>query len=322
MSSSSKDATFVQPGGCYLQNELIRCALDTFHCMGLEFRSAQQMKSLEDPAAERCNRPHPDFVGMCTSEVDNFHCTGHSSGCVIQTMFVPNIPYCSLQYNHFPGRDTHLTLYGSCESTDRSTCVWSIDDCNDSTDTYTAASFPLGDNDTTEHICTCDRVQTGACLQMNNDESFDMMCAVSADACDDDSYFQDWKEVLKSGMDCRLCPGFDKDASNVSTERMHPHWQNDRSNNNHSHEHIHATSNSSSINNTSSCRAGIVAGTVVGGILVALLATLVVNYVLCRSTTRATSIQNKANASTTGVPEQTVQDDMEEKKTSTTGTLA
>ena len=66
----------VFPGGCYLQNELMRCALDEFHCQGLEFRSSRQMKESVlsggddgDGTADRCRRPHPDYVGMCTSEI-------------------------------------------------------------------------------------------------------------------------------------------------------------------------------------------------------------------------------------------------------------
>jgi hypothetical protein len=75
----------VHPGGCYLQNELIRCALDEFHCEGLDFVSSRQMRESEDPAAKRCKHAHPDFVGMCTSETGT--CVWYQSQQSKRTMY-------------------------------------------------------------------------------------------------------------------------------------------------------------------------------------------------------------------------------------------
>jgi len=248
----------VYPGGCYLQSELIRCALDQSHCEGLVFRSSRQMKEMQmfgeeeegNDDADRCRRPHPDYVGMCTSGIDKYHCTGHDSGCVIASKFVPNIPYCTIRHNHFPGRDTHLALYGSCTSIDEPTgevtrtCVWSIDDCPgagvDPAINYAPSSFSsIDDDDADAPPCTCDLVKTGACvLESEEWDTGRWTCAVSADACDSESSFRTRKQVEESGRDCRLCDVFDKTVV-VSTERVHS-WRTDH------HHHHHSSSSISS----------------------------------------------------------------------------
>jgi len=295
-SSSMGPSGIVFPGGCYLQGELIRCALDEFHCQGLEFRSARQMKErteFGDGSAERCRRPHPDYVGMCTSGIDNFHCTGDASGCVISSKFIPNVPYCTVQHNHFPGRDTHLALYGSCETIESDgtgvskTCVWSIDDCagagTSGSVTYVPASYAK--TGSAGELCTCDVVQTGACVLGS-----DWTCAVSADACDAASDFRSWREVQMSGRDCRLCEEFDK-TEVVSTDRVHP-WaggggghdhshDHPNGNDDHDHSHDHGHDHSHQGLSGGSCQRGVVVATAVGGVLIALVLTLLV-VLLCR----------------------------------------
>lgn len=327
-SASSESSNVVHPGGCYLQNELLRCALDEAHCNGLEFRSSRQMRESDDEEVGRCQRPHPDFVGMCTSEIDSFHCTGHPSGCVIWSMFVPNISYCSLQYNHFPGRDIHLALYGTCSDSSKGSnaCVWSLDDCpgagTDSDITYTPATFAPTSN--VDSLCTCDKVRTGACAFGE-----DWTCAVSAGACDKESDFRTREQVLEAGRDCRLCPLFDKNSPEaISTENL---WWSGRrsSNDNHQHDnhqhdnHRHDNHRHDNLQDET-CPGGIVAGAM-AGVLVAVGGALAIDY-FCRRRSggnggnRSTVQQSQADHSTE-VPEEASPDEGELTATKT-GTLA
>lgn len=266
------------------------------------------MRESTDEEAGQCQRPHPDFVGMCTSPFDNFHCTGHSSGCVVWEMFVPNVPYCSLQYNHFRGRDIHLALYGTCENATMNTkaCVWSLDDCpgagiNDDI-TYTPTSY--SDMENVDSLCTCDKVSTGACAFGE-----DWTCAISAEACDEESEFRTREEVLATGRDCRLCPLFDKNSPEaISTGNLWMSGHRDRNDDNNNHQH----NNQSDPLHEETCTGGIVAGAT-AGVLVAIGAALAIDS-LCRrrcsgnGRSRSTAHERQANGSATVPPEATLDD--------------
>lgn len=248
----------VHPGGCFLGDELIHCAIEESHCNGLMYASHRQMVGFleqfgdeqnggDNPqydeevaaylaytvrqcAGDHTEASHSDFVGMCTSPKDGFHCTSHASNCALSDQFVHNVPYCSLRYNYFPDRDAAVSLYGSCIPIDSQTgkidhdnvaCVWSIDDCPgvvNQTYAYMGAGQYNGVRDGVDSydgLCTCDKVMTGACVDKNGrdtDKDYDWFtCSVSADACDGDSVFLPWQEVQASGRECRLCDSFEKD---------------------------------------------------------------------------------------------------------------
>ena len=194
------------------------------------------------------------------------------------------MPYCSVQYNHFPQSETHLSLYPRCSSSDfGDTCVYSSDDCGvDEAFTTASLSMVVVPGERIPDLCTCDQVRTGACFHPEQGGA-EWTCAVSADACDADSIFRDWKEVLQEGKDCRLCPDFDKHESPTASTASHLHWGHGRGHGlDHHHRPADIAASSDLFRETPSCQAGIVVGTVVGGSVVALLATLVIHFAYSR----------------------------------------
>ena len=265
--TTSVDATklefpnhLVHAGGCFLEEELMLCAMEASDCRGgLKYKSFRQLLDLfkdvgnpsrqtYDPDAARnvkhilnacagshAKTNHPGYVGMCASPVDGYQCTSHKSNCFHPELFVPDVPFCSLKYNYWSERDASVSLYGSCVpiigSGENSqldytniACVWSERDCPAESNQFMVASQYSGlkSGETYEDLCTCDKVMTGACVDKagknnmvddnhsKNDFEW-VQCAVSPDACDEDSTFIPWQQVQYSGLDCRLCDDFNKE---------------------------------------------------------------------------------------------------------------
>lgn len=232
---------YVFPGGCFVGDELISCALEESSCNGFTFKSyfellnegttlttgfCWQKESLSPPPSLFASSSSNLFNGMCTSSVDNYHCTGHPSNCVISAKFVQSVPFCTIQFNHFPERQSWLSVYGECVPVRRSkdgviqndksfygdgTCVWSIDDCPGIPENNTfypgAASLDyLEEGDT----CSCEKVKTGACQynESKNSNEFNdvnIVCAVSEEACGSSGSFLTWQELAELGGECHLC---------------------------------------------------------------------------------------------------------------------
>lgn len=218
--------SIVHWGGCYLGDDLIHCALESSHCLGLTFRSSRDATTDE----KRCFGPQQsEPLGMCTSAIDQYHCTGDASNCAIPSKFVPQIPYCTLRYNHYPDRTVPLTLYGVCAPGPDNipgrvlgtTCVWSIDSCPLQANVFTPASFSaVGTANSavaTKDLCTCDKVRTGAC----NSGGGNWNCAVSADACAADESFVDWQSLdTQFNRKCYLCDSIRIEANVVKHNRV------------------------------------------------------------------------------------------------------
>ena len=250
----------VHAGACFLDEELMLCAMEASECRGgLKYMSFRQLldefKDVGNPsrttydadaaknikhvlnacAGSHSKTNHPGYVGMCTSPVDGYQCTSHKSNCFHPELFVPDVPYCSLQYNYWSERDSSVSLYGSCVPIIGSgqdsqldytniACVWSERDCPPESNQFMVASQYSGlkSGETYEDLCTCDKVMTGACVDKAGKNNMDsgihskhdfqwVQCAVSADACDEDSTFIPWQQVQYSGLDCRLCDDFNKE---------------------------------------------------------------------------------------------------------------
>ena len=121
-------------------------------------------------------------------------------------------------------------------------------------------------------LCTCDKVRVGACVGKdpdNGDETFN--CAVSADACDDESEF--WsrsklKQEKGNEFECYLCSPFDK--AEVPTVEIG------------AAETISAFSgNNSNSKTTQDCTGGIAVGATVGA-LMGMFLVFAIQFLCCR----------------------------------------
>ena len=119
-------------------------------------------------------------------------------------------------------------------------------------------------------LCTCDKVKTGACVGKDGeDETYN--CAVSADACDDESEF--WsrdklKQEMSDEFECYLCSPFDK--AEVPTVEIG------------AAETISASlSNNNNNNTTQDCTGGIAVGATVGA-LMGMFLVFAIQFLCCR----------------------------------------
>merc|ERR1712232_50005 len=124
--------------------------------------------------------------------------------------FVPQMPFCNLEYNRFEDRDrgTQFSLWGTCTIDNVKTCVWSPEDCPGEYQiphelNYYSDALDPADKSGRDDICTCDNTKVGACVKNGK-----YTCAVSADSCGDGSDFKTWQET-GSEIDCRLCSPFE-----------------------------------------------------------------------------------------------------------------
>lgn len=191
----SIEETFL--GTCYLGTELVHCAWQESECNGLEFRSDRMQVE-----TTRCDANHRQYIGMC---VEDTVCTTDASNCKDAGTFVPEMPYCNIEYNTYPGRTAPgFALWGTCTVSGVSTCVWSEADCPTGTGAIFQTPAEVGYSGNVEDLCTCDNTKVGACLNGGV-----YTCAVSEGACDSSSEFKTWQEIAGI-MDCRLCNDFKK----------------------------------------------------------------------------------------------------------------
>lgn len=192
---SNIEETFL--GACYLGDELVHCAYEEAGCNGLEFRSD---RTQVEPT--RCDANHRQLIGLCTEDTV---CTTDASNCRDPTKFVPEMPYCNIEYNTYPGRTSPgFALWGTCTVDGVSTCVWSEADCPNTTNAVFATPAEVGYSHHVEQLCTCDNTKVGACVNGGI-----YTCAVSESSCDSSSAFRTWQEI-EGVVDCRLCNGFEK----------------------------------------------------------------------------------------------------------------
>ena len=214
---------YVSPGACVSSQEVV-CALEASACPSTSrngtpftFFSSAQLHAASDtsnPGVICLALPMAELSagGRCLADIDQRQCTSHATGCTVADRFSLHDNTCNLEIDTtrvdalgsplktlYPKckRDTEGYLYG------KEYCVWDILDCNPwetpQGQEVTMVGYPVSMFST----CTCDQVQTGAC--MTGQQYF---CAVTQDACAADEVFVPY-HVLHSpygpGLDCRLC---------------------------------------------------------------------------------------------------------------------
>jgi len=197
-------------GGCFLGDQLIKCAWTASECPLLSFKSAT-----EPLGSGRCDENHRDMIGMC---VDETLCTTDANNCKNPDQFIEEFPFCNVEYNrNFERvRGTQYALWGKCTIDGVGTCVWSKDDCPDGNlfqaphelSYYSPNPLDLADKIDDDAICTCENTRVGACKA---DDGYH--CAVSADSCGPESTWFRWQETLPY-IDCRVCSPFKHETRN------------------------------------------------------------------------------------------------------------
>lgn len=153
------------------------CALEKTDCVNPgDFLSSREMQSSPGAHGGSClwqDSIRETRLGRCS----NGYCSPNAESCV-QGGYDESPSNCVVEN----------TKFGSCGG---NRCAWSSDHCHDTEDW----AFPSKD-------CSCDKVQVGGCRKGDGE----VFCAVSPDACDDES---EWLGVLKvkseAGYDCFLC---------------------------------------------------------------------------------------------------------------------
>ena len=189
------------PGGCYIgsaiNDELIHCAWEAEDCGVYTYRSFAAIEAAQ--VSNKCRLNHRQYAGMC---LDELLCTGDSSNCQDPSTYADQSPFCNFEYNRYPNPpSSDFWLSGQCTVNGETTCVYSANACSAAGGTYQIPA-DMGYADT----CTCNRVKTGACRRSNGD----LMCAVSASACDSSDTYVEWNQ-LAGQIDCTLCAGFPKE---------------------------------------------------------------------------------------------------------------
>jgi len=188
------------------------CAFEKAHCpAGTTFVSARMLDlQFKDSPALNCISQGKNVpMGRCTQPSDNGLCTGNKSNCqgCFETdgiCFELNNQACTLEATNNIDGIMNITTFGSCvnpTNPEEESCLWSRDECP-STDMWVTPSRKLGYSEETNDICTCDKVLVGACRFGE-----ELLCAVSADSCDDVSQYIGVKELrdIQPSLDCRLC---------------------------------------------------------------------------------------------------------------------
>lgn len=192
----------VQAGACMIGGSLVQCALEATECFkdndesvdNVHFLSSRQLQTQPGAHGGTCiERDDTESVriGMCITEntENNSFCTSSETSCP-NGEFDEDVDACSILQDVSAPNGAY-SLYGQCDDV----CVWSAKEC-------TTGTF----QNATEARCSCEQVQTGACVY--NGVAY---CAVSEAACDDVSTWEDAASLRTNyQVDCRLCREFDQ----------------------------------------------------------------------------------------------------------------
>ena len=232
---------YVEAGACVLatdQEVLVSCELEAVNCpSGSTFLSSRQLHQQGVSRRNRKNRrqlQHPVDVntaghehllscltasetndvtlGRCTSTLDLDICTSHATGCQVANQFVPQDPTCTvtndLRYTTMPSPSIYPSCIPDALRSSEYVCVWDLNQCSslDPNGGSTDNDFGFPASGLGAGRCNCHHVQTGACFHA---ETQSYHCAVSEQACDNQTTFVQWNQLTLSqfgpGLDCRLC---------------------------------------------------------------------------------------------------------------------
>eukprot|EP00548_Thalassiothrix_antarctica_P010694 CAMPEP_0194159316 /NCGR_PEP_ID=MMETSP0152-20130528/77761_1 /TAXON_ID=1049557 /ORGANISM="Thalassiothrix antarctica, Strain L6-D1" /LENGTH=997 /DNA_ID=CAMNT_0038868867 /DNA_START=53 /DNA_END=3046 /DNA_ORIENTATION=- len=215
-------SSFLVGAGACMTNDQYWCALEKTACpVGSKFVSARKLETdyKDKPAIQCLNEAGYVPMGQCTLPEDKDICTGHRSNCIgcfeqAGNCFEPNNGACSLEATENDDGSLNFAVFGACVNPadpNKGNCLWSRDECPP-TDTWDPPSTMMDSASGIEDLCTCDKVIVGACRYGN-----DFECAVSADACEDESQYIRAKELLEmeSPIDCRLCDRLEEFPENA-----------------------------------------------------------------------------------------------------------
>lgn len=223
MSTIEHAAALVQAGACVdAENKFVRCAVDPLHCSswgeGYFFKSSRELHDEGASLASGCLggfKTERVQMGRCMSQFDEKVCAGTPDACLVPDEYAEFYGGCRLPFLELPHKKV-LSLYPACVRTDRNNqqkvleCIWGPNDCT-LRDGDTASPVYQVPVEAKEAQCTCDKVKTGACK--HNARYY---CAVSEEACDDDSVWYDAFQLSLGrggpGIECSLCKALPKDA--------------------------------------------------------------------------------------------------------------
>lgn len=218
-------AQVVQAGACIDMNDstfsTFTCVLERTACPpDQEYHSSRHLD--QDSQAfshiqEACANTSPS-VGVCLGELDKGLCTGHESNCEECEFEEDSSGKCTiLQSNTNLDDWRKYPAFGRCQHGpvgDGGICLWSEDECPDQTYYMTPYSQSV---DADKLPCTCDQVRVGACefypeVEGESNKA-QVYCAISADACEEESTYIPAVRLIDDGRDCFLCEAFDHPAT-------------------------------------------------------------------------------------------------------------
>jgi len=165
-----------------------------------------QTATLSHIQGARCRDPIPLFQSWRIPEYQHAArlCVNQPTSCLNPEQANLDSSTCSLVHDSHPQFQDPLfrnTKYPKCEQKDGNgaeICVWNVEDCPNQQD-YTTTKPYQNISD-----CPCHNVQTGACVPL--DPSFDLVCAVSKQACESGYDFVEMDNLQQNhNIDCRLC---------------------------------------------------------------------------------------------------------------------
>jgi len=204
--------SYLAAAGACVTDDKYWCALEKSACpVGSTFVSAKKLETeyADTPVIQCLDQAASLPMGQCTLPVDKGVCTGNKSNCggcyeTAGKCFEPNNGACTLEATESQDGNLNFAVFGLCiDPKDESVgqCLWDRNECPP-TDVWVTPHVWLENTPDVEDFCTCDKVLTGACRYGN-----DIVCAVSADACEDDSLYIGAKALfdMNSSLTCRLC---------------------------------------------------------------------------------------------------------------------
>jgi len=202
--------SYVIPGACLDETDaFVRCALDSDDCNDSVYWSPRELENDQDNAGYNCLHIRIDEMpgfGRCLANNGKTLCTNDQFTCENGANDWTNDEECTGSKDISESPEERNTLYAGChylpEGIDDAFCVYNPYDCPDDDDPEWEFFEGYHTQEAMGYPCTCEKVMTGACV--HNDIHY--VCAVSPEACDDDSVFVNVVDMFDvPDMECFLC---------------------------------------------------------------------------------------------------------------------
>jgi len=218
LNSATQHEHVVESGGCYADDNLLHCALESKECkVSTVFKSTIEMRELGHVP---CAADHIE-AGYCAAQFDDTGCTNIAEGCEFPDDYMP-LETCTIHsdlFNKVP------TYFGHCRERSnirgdwgKYRCSWQSSECIPTMEEWNHAREPEAFFDG----CNCEHVHTGACSYVEEGTT-NYFCAVSELGCNDPSnYIMAVDVTEKTGMDCRLCQPLRNEKTPTSSPISQP----------------------------------------------------------------------------------------------------